>query len=209
MAEEPIVYIRQHGEQPIPVTARIEWLSDGSIKPCLYWTPDGGCYTILPDYKCVMLAHLKDKAEGLRYTVHAEPAETLESGYGRGAVRQDAYLYFADNRFCGRNFIDGRYGHAGKEYIPVTMDVFPNGDYELCCFWVKGLRYTVEKTIAVEPRSTFRAGGVGLYHKVKARQVNADNDDDPNPEKSIRRTAGLYFEVNKWFVAVGEGDSVS
>ena len=61
-------------------------------------------------------------------------------------------LYLADNRFCGKNFIDERYNHASKEYIPVMLDVFPNGDYELIYFVVKELRYKVEKPISKEQR---------------------------------------------------------
>jgi len=34
--EEPIIYIKQSGELKIPVTARIEWLPNGKIKPLFY-----------------------------------------------------------------------------------------------------------------------------------------------------------------------------
>jgi len=62
----------------------------------------------------------------------------------------------------------------------------------------------VEKTIAVEPRGSFHAGGAGLWHKVEARLVNADDDKDPDPNKSVRRLAALYLELNKWFVSIAK-----
>jgi len=34
----------------------------------------------------------------------------------------------------------------------------------------------VERTIAVEPRGSFRAGGIGIWHKVDARLINSYND---------------------------------
>jgi hypothetical protein len=60
----------------------------------------------------------------------------------------------------------------------------------------------VEKTIAVESRGSYHAGGTGRWHKVEARQINDNDDEDPDPIKSIRRLAALYFEVNKWFVTI-------
>jgi len=112
------------------------------------------------------------------------------------------YLYLADNWFCGKNIVDERYGHTGKSFIPVTIDIFPNCEYELVYFTAKDARYIVEDTIAVEPCGNFYAGGVGVRHKVEARQVNANDDEDPDPNKSVRRQAALYFEINKWFVMV-------
>ena len=87
----------------------------------------------------------------------------------------------------------------------MTLDVFPNGEYELVYFKAHGARYMVERTVAVEPRGSFDAGGVGVWHKVEARQVNTDDDEDPDPLKSIFRKAALYFEINKWFVRVKTG----
>ena len=69
----------------------------------------------------------------------------------------------------------------------------------LVYFKVQGTRYAVEKTVVIEPRGSFTAGGVGVYHKVEARLINNDNDDDPDPDKCVMRPAALYFEVNKWF----------
>ena len=82
----------------------------------------------------------------------------------------------------------------------MCSDVFPDSGYELIYFIVRGTRYIVEKTIFVEPRGSFHAGGIGVWHKVEARQVNTDDDEDPDPGKSIRRMAAIYFEINKWFV---------
>ena len=95
-----------------------------------------------------------------------------------------------------------RYGHIGKEYISVTLDVFPNCEYELVYFKVKEKRYMVENTLDVEPRGSFYGGGVGMWHRVKARQINANDDEDLDPNKSVMRLAALYFEINKWFVTV-------
>jgi hypothetical protein len=146
------------------------------------------------------LAFLKDRGEGLRFKIRAEAAETPEPYSGYQPDWYDAYLYLADNWFCGKNIIDGRYGHKGKEFIPVTLDVFPNGGYELIYFVVKGTRYMVERTVAIEPRGSFHAGGAGIWHKVEARRINLDDEEDADPSKSIRRMAAIYFELNKWFV---------
>ena len=202
MESQTAIYSQQFGEPRVPVTVRIEWFPDGKIKPCMYWTPDGSRYEIRHVYEVTPLAFLKDGGEGLRFKVKSELTETPEYDDELLHTRYETYLYFADNWFCGRNFIDERYGHEGKEFIPVILDVFPNCEYELVYFKAQGRRYAVEKTIAVEPRGSFIAGGVGVWHKVKARQVNEDNDGDPDPEKSIVRVAALYFEVNKWFVTV-------
>ena len=184
------------------MTARIEWRPDGKIEPLMYWTPDGSRYEIKREYEMTPLAFLEDRGEGLRYKIRAEAVETPEPYAGRQFVRQETYLYLADDWFCGKNFIDGRYAHEGKEYIPVTLDIFPDRDYELVYFRVKGTRYAVEKTVSIEPRGSFYAGGVGIRHEVEARQIRADNDEDPDPSKSVRRVAALFFEVNKWFVNV-------
>jgi len=207
VADKAIIYIKKYDEPLIPVTTRIEWLPDGKIKPLMYWTPDGSCYEIRPEYEMTPLAFLEDRAEGLRYKIKSEVIETPEPYSDHRLTQHETYLYFADNWFCGRNFIDERYSHKGKEYVSVTLDIFPNCNYELVYFQVKGTRYAVEKTIAVEPRGSFYAGGVGIWHKVKARQINPDNDEDINPGKSIRRMAALFFEVNKWFVPVKPHES--
>lgn len=91
-----------------------------------------------------------------------------------------------------------------KEYIPVTLDVFPDGVYELVYFWVHGSRYMIEKTSDIEYRGSFYAGGVGVLHKVDARLVGADDDEDPDPNMSVIRVAALYLELNKWFVCVAK-----
>ena len=238
--ENIIVYGKQFDRlQPdrlkIPLTIRIRWFPDGSIMPCMYWTPDQSCHLIEHVYQCTPLAFLKDRGEGLRFKVRAETIETPEPfpdhgdygelschgdlgnhgchgdlgdygnhgdhcGHGSEHSRHELYLYFADRKFFEKNIVDERYGHEGKEFISVTLDVFPNGNYELVYFWVSENRYMVEKTLEVKPRGSFHAGGVGIQHKVEARQVNADNDEDPDPENRNKRIAALYFEINKWFV---------
>lgn len=200
MADKTVVYSKQTGEPHVPVTVRVEWLPDGRINPLMYWTPDGSCYEIKHVLGMTPLAFLRDRGEGLRFKVRAEVVETPEQDDDLLYAQCETYLYFADNRFYQKNIVDERYGHSGKEYIAVTLDIFPDGDYELVYFWCHGSRYMVEKTIAVEPRGSFHAGGVGLWHKIEVRLVNADDDEDPDPNKSVRRLAALYLELNKWFV---------
>ena len=207
MAKKPVIYTKQNDEPSIPVTVRIEWLPDGTIKPLMYWTPDGSCYQVIHIYEATPLSFLKDRGEGLRFKVKAMVTATSGMDYDLIHIPYETYLYFVDNWFCGKNFIDSRYGHIGKEYISVTLDVFPNCDYQLIYFWVQGMHYMVKKTIAVESRGSFKAGGVGVRHKVEARQINATDDEDPDPNRSIRRTAAIYFEVNKWFVTIMTADT--
>jgi hypothetical protein len=202
MAIKDIVYSKQTGEPPVPATVRVLWLPDSSIKPVMYWLPDDSCFDVKHVYECTQLAHLKDKGIGIRFKIRGELIESAEPLCDYLRSQHETYLYFTDNRFCGKNFIDNRYGHAGKEYIPVTLDIFPDGDYEIIYFWAKDKRYMVEKTLAIEPRGSFRAGGVGVRHKVDARLVNADDDECPDIHKTVRREAALYFEVNKWFVSL-------
>lgn len=202
MADKTVIYSEQTDGPRIPVTARIDWLSDGTIKPRIYWTPDGSRYEIRQVIEMTHIAFLKDRGEGLRFKVKAELTETPEYGSCQQGIQHETYLYFADSWFSGKNIIDGRYGHGSKEFIPVTLDVFPNCDYELVYFKARGIRYMVEKTIAIEPRGSFLAGGVGVWHKVEARRINDNNDEDPDPRKSVIRMAALYFEINKWFVTV-------
>jgi len=200
MWDKVLIYSKQTGVPSTPLTARIEWQADGTIIPCLYWTPDGSCYKIKHIYECTKLAYLKEKGDGIRFKVKAVCIETPEPYSNHRQTQDEVYLYFADNWFCSRNIIDERYAHAGKEYISVTLDVFPDCDYELIYFCFKEKRYYVEKTLAVEPRGSFNTGGIGIWHKVDARLINNANDEDSY--KNIRREAALYFEINKWFVAV-------
>lgn len=204
MADRIVIYCKQNGEPPVPLTVRIEWLADGTIIPMMYWTPDGTCYKVIGQSPSVPLAFLKDKGAGLRYKVLAEIIETEEPYSELLHTRYETYVYLADNFFCQKNIIDERYGHNGKEYIPVTLDVFPDGDYELIYFKVRDTRYMVERTTDIESRGSFRAGGFGIWHKVEARLVCADNDDDPDPHESVMRTAALFLELNKWFVSVAK-----
>lgn len=204
MGDKIVIYSKQSGEPLIPLTVRIEWLPDGKIKPMMYWAPDGTCLKIISQSEGVPLAFLKDRGEGLRFKVKAEIIETDEPYSELLHTRYETYLYLADSRFSAKNIIDERYGHAGKEYIPVTMDVFSDGDYELIYFWVRGARYMVEKTADVENRGSFQAGGVGIWHKVDVRLVGADDDEDPDPHVSVRRTAAIYWELNKWFAFVAK-----
>jgi len=201
MTNKPIVYSRQPSETLIPLTARIEWSPCGEIKPLMYWTPDGSCYGVKQVYESTKIAFLKDNGVGIRFRLRAELLERPD--YETPYFRHETYLYFADNRFSEKGFIDERYDHGGKKYITVTIDVFPDGDYEPVYFRVDDKRYMVERTLEVEPRGSFRAGGIGVWHKVEARLINDYNDECPEPFKSVRRTAALFWELNKWFVVVG------
>lgn len=198
MEDSAIIYIKQMDGKRVPVTVRIGWLPDGKIRPLLYWTPDNLCYEVKHTYESTLLAFVKDKGAGIRFKVKAELRDASEHGVVH--TQHETYLYFADNRFCEKDFIDGRYAHGNKQYIPVILDVFPNADYELVYFRVDDNRYMVEKTLEIEPRGSFNAGGIGICHKVDVRLVNIDNDEDPDPHKSIRRQAALFWELNKWFV---------
>ena len=202
MDGKTVIYTKLSDGSIIPVTARIEWFPDGTIKPLMYWTPDGSCYEVKHVYEMTPLAFLKDGGQGIRFKVRAGIIDTPEPYSNHYHFHREIYLYFADDMFCGKNFIDERYGHESKEFIPVTLDVFPDRGYEVIYFKAQGTRYMVEKTIAVEPRASFHAGGIGIWHKVEARQVNDNDDECPNPLKSVFRMAALYFEVNKWFVSV-------
>lgn len=202
MEKETVIYSKQSNEPRIPLTVRIDWFPDGTIKPRMYWTPDGTCYKVVSLFEGVLIDFLKVCGEGLRFKVIGEVIYTPESDDDLLHTRSETYLYLADNRFCQKNIIDKRYGHACKEYIPVTLDVFPDGEYEIVYFECRGARYKAEKTIMVEPRGSFNAGGAGLWHKVEARLVNADNDDDPDPKKSVQRLGALTLEFNKWFMHV-------
>ena len=204
MSDKTIVYGRQDEKLKIPLTVRIEWYPAGTIKPCMYWMPDESCHMISHVYECMPLAYLKERADGLRFKVKAEMTGTSEWLCVSEPVQSEAYLYLSDKRFCRKNIVDERYGHESKEFITVSLDVFPNGEYEIVYFWVSGVRYKVEKTLEVEPRASFYAGGAGVWHKVEAIQVNDDDAEELDFDAGIdnKRIAGLYFEINKWFVRV-------
>ena len=72
-------------------------------------------------------AHLKHKGVGVWFRVKSEIVETEYDELLH--TQHEEYLYFDDNWFCGGNFIDGRYGHDAKEYVPVVLDVFSDGTY--------------------------------------------------------------------------------
>lgn len=186
MDENPVIYCKQPGETLVPVTVRLKWLPDGTLQPLHYWLPDDSCHEVTHIYDMTPLKYLRDGGAGVRFKAKTAIGDT--------------YLYLADNKFYGKNFIDNRYGHERKEYVPVVLDIFPNGNYELVCFWVDELRYNIEKTIDISKRGTFTVGGLGLHHKVKIRLVNEYDDDCPDPDNILRREAALYFEINKWFV---------
>ncbi len=204
MADKAVIYSKQSGGPVVPLTVRIDWLPDGTIKPLMFWTPDGSCYKVTGQSPGIKMAFLKDRGVGLRFKVRGELVEVPDPEDDDLLYSQhETHLYLADRRFSERNIIDEQhYHHAGKEYIPVTLDVFPDGDYELVYFWAHGSRYMVEKTAAVDNRGSFQAGGVGVWHKVEARLVNADDDEDPDPRKAVRRLAAIYLELNKWFVRI-------
>jgi len=202
MPDKTLIYSKQTGEPPIPLTVRINWLPDGKIKPVMYWTPDGSLYEVKHIYEDTFLAHLKDKDAGIRFKVHAVRIEAPETCTDHRFAHQETYLYFADNRFCERNIIDERYAHAGKEYITVTLDIFPDCDYKLVYFWVKGQCYKVEETVDIERRGSLNAGGIGIRHKVNVHPIDATDSKNSKLHEGLRRMAALYFEINKWFVSV-------
>ena len=202
MSSKEIIYGKKMDDTAVPMTVRVEWLPDGTIKPLMLWTSDQSCLQIKHIYEATPLAFLKDRGEGLRFKVRAEITDTSEACDEHFQSGYEIYLYLADNRFCGKNMIDNRYEHKGKQYIPVTMDIFPNGKYEIVYFRVKNSRYMVERTLEVDARGSYYAGGVGIWHKVEARLVNENDDNDPDQSKSVYRIAALYFEINKWFVHV-------
>jgi len=201
MSEKTIVYGMEYDQSQVPLTVRVEWYPDGTIKPCMYWMPDESCYVVKHVYECTPLAFLKERADGLRFKVKAEAVETPELLYVSEPMYSESYLYLLDKLFYEKNIVDDRYTHQGKEFVNVTLDILPNGEYEIIYFWVSGVRYRVEKTLEVEPRASFHAGGIGMCHKVEARQVNENDDDDVEANKSNKRTAALFFEINKWFVS--------
>jgi len=200
LSEKAIVYARQDEQLQIPTTVRVEWFPNGDIEPRMYWLPDESCRQVKHVYECIPLTVLKERVAGLRFRVKAEAIETSEPLCVNESMQSETYLYLEDKRFCEKNIIDERYGHESKEYITVVLDVFPNGEYEIVYFWVSGMRYVVEKILEVEPRASYYAGGAGVRHKVEARQVNADDDEDADESRISRREAYLYFEINKWFV---------
>ena len=203
MAEKDIIYIKQDGEPSVPVTVRIGWRPDGVIKPLEFWMPDNTHYRVMHIYECVPRAFLKNKAEGIQFKIKAKITVDKDSYHEHRFIEFDTYMVFASNKFCEKNIVDDRYKHPGKKYIPVIMDVFSDGDYELVYFWVKGSRYKVEKTLDIDSRGTLKAGGFGLRHEVDVRLVNKFDDEDPDQSNSVRRQAALYWELNKWFIAVG------
>jgi hypothetical protein len=202
MQDKAVAYCKQSGGAVVPLTVRIEWLPDGAIEPLLYWTPDGTCYKVIGHSPSVSLAYLKDGGVGLRFKICGEIIETPDPETDELLhTRYESHLYLADKRFSEKNIIGEQYVHPGKEYIPVTLDVFPDGGYELVCFSAHGARYVVEKTTAVDNRSSYKAGGFGIWHKVEARLVGAD-DDDSAPGMCELRMAAIYLELNKWFVRI-------
>lgn len=202
MENKAVIYCKRSIEPSIPLTTRIDWLPDGTIKPRMFWTPDGACYKVVSLFEGVFIDFRKERGEGLCFNVVGEVIDTPELDDDLLHTRYETSLYLADSRFCQKNIIDKRYGHAGKEFITVTLDVFPDGDYELVYFLCRGARYKIEKTVMVEQRGSFQAGGAGLWHKVVARLVNEDNDDDPDPKECVQRLGALTLEFNKWFVHV-------
>jgi len=139
-------------------------------------------------YEATRLAYLKQGGEGIRYRVSAKLQDPDSHAY----AHDDVYLFFVSDQYCQKGFIDERYEHAGKKYIPVTLDVFPWGDYEIVGFQVDDNEYKVERTIAREARGSYKVGGVGIWHKVEAWLANDD--------KGLSfRLVGLYLEFDKWF----------
>ena len=196
-----IVYSRQQGKPKIPATVRINWLADGAIKPLMYWTPDNSCYEVKSILDVTPLAYLDEKGEGIRIRVASELLESLDLYPAYQGCQHEVYLYFADKFFSGKNFVDERYDHENKKYIPMVLDVFQNGEYELVHFKVNEAEYMVERTISVEPRISYRAGGAGICHKVEAKQISDEGNSNLSDDKSTYRLAAIFFEVNKWFVA--------
>jgi len=183
-----VVYIKQANEPPIPVTVRLEWLPNGKIKPIMYWTPDNSCYEVKHVYESTSLAFLREKGVGIRFRVRAEMREMPDN---TSCARHETFLYLADMRFCESGFIDDRYSHPNKKYVTVTVDVFPNAEYELVRFCVGDECYVVERTLKVEPRALYRVGGIGVWHRVDVRA---------NSGGEWQRKA-VFWEVGGWYVA--------
>gem|GEM_PF-1501567 len=221
MAERIVVYSKENGALT-PLTVRVDWLPNGVIRPRMYWTPDGSCLRITQVAECVRLGHLKETGAGVRFRVTAQMAEPGDLpapfSYKKVATplpaalarkrswdsfpEYELYLYLADNFFCAANILGDEYAHNAKAYIPVTLDVFPSGDYELVGFEAGGVCYTVDKTYSVRPGGSYKAGGAGLRHEVEATaQAAANADAAPNS-----RRAALYLELNKWFVCCAAND---
>jgi len=162
----------------------------------MYWTPDNSCYVVKHIYESVRVSFLKENGVGIRYKVKAELEEMPDN---TSNARHEIYLYFADNRFCEQGFIDERYSHPSKEYVPITMDVFSGGDYELISFRLGDNCYVVEKTLKIEPRALYLDGVMGVWHKVIARLVGGNDDGET-------RGVAISWEVDRWFVYSSFGD---
>ena len=196
------VYLKEPGEPSVPVTVRIRWLPDGKINPLMYWTPDNSCYEVKKVYERISLSLLNERGAGLRFRIRAVIEGGAEQYTDNHFIAQhETYLYLADSFFSGKNFIDDRYEHDAKEYIPVTMDVFEDCDYELISFKVKGIEYDVKKTLDIKPKGSFYAGGIGIWHKVEAEAQQADTDCF-TPHEVITR--GIFFEINKWYASISK-----
>jgi len=97
MTSKTVVYCKQDGEAPIPITVRIKWLADGTITPLKYWSPDGSCFDVVHIYDRVLLAHLKDHDKGIRFKVIAELVDMPDSNDELLHAQYETYLYFADS----------------------------------------------------------------------------------------------------------------
>ena len=200
------IYIQQQDKPSVPVTVRVHWLPCGTIKPLSIWTPDGTCYEVKHVYESIRLSLLKDlkeRRDGLRFRIRAE----IEGGARQYAdyhhiTQLEVYLYFADSMFSAKNIIDNRYVHDGKAYIPVTLDVFPSGDYEVVFFEVNGARYCVDCTEKREPRGSFNFGGIGIRHEVMCRKITPNDEHVLSLINSNCERRALTRELNKWFVCI-------
>ena len=63
-----IVYEKQPERRRVPLTVNADWLPDGKIVPCYFWTPDGVCLKVLHVYECVPIAYLRERGEGIQFT---------------------------------------------------------------------------------------------------------------------------------------------
>ncbi|MDR2547784.1 MAG: hypothetical protein LBC96_09840 [Lachnospiraceae bacterium] len=200
MEKNTIIYIKHENDTRTPVTVRILWFPDGTIKPLAYWLPDGAFHVVKYVCETTPCAFLKDKGVGLRFKVESEPKDEEERDETFLQMCHENYLYFADDWFCGKNIIDNRYRNPGKEYITVTLDVFSDASYELISFQANGSRYAVAKTLTAQMHSNYHTGGSGLRHKVAARILSANESDEITYSTDDLLETELYFEINKWFV---------
>ena len=195
----PTVYIKQSEGIATPITVRIHWLANGDWYPTLFWMPNGICYEVsLPILERAPLSCLKEKGVGTRITANVNMAE--DSGESTNLCKggQSVHIYFADSKFDAKCIVDAAYNHNKKLYISVEVDIFSEGSYELVGITVDSDKYLVSRTLSVEPRGSYGAGGVGICHKLRVVK-EGQQGDCPLPW----REANVYLEFDRWFIHIG------